>query len=95
NKQDGDVIVSSRWELAYYYSGEQIIDYHVIQPEDLEQFNQPVWFIIDYPGIWHGSHESKRWMETYATLLQFTYLRTREQNALVIYYYDPRQVSTP
>lgn len=95
HKQDEDVIVSSRWELAHHYSGEPIIDYQVIQPEDLKQIRQPIWFIIDFPGVWHGSHESKRWIETHATMLQYTYLRTREQNALVIYYYDPRQGSAP
>jgi len=95
NKEPDAVIISTRWELANQYTGEEVIDYQTIQPEDLEQIHQPMWFIIDYPGIWHGSHESKTWMESHATIVWHTYLRTREQNSLVIYHYDPRLSTDP
>jgi mannosyltransferase len=95
NQQADDVVVSTRWELASYYVGEEVIDYVYLSPAALEQIDQPVWFIMDYPGIWHGNPDSKIWMEDHATLRNFSFLRTREHNYLLIYYYDPASKGAP
>jgi mannosyltransferase len=88
-KQDGDVVVATRWELATHYLKEDVLDYQVLLPQDFEEIDRPIWFIMDFPGIWHGNHDSKLWMEEHATLLEYTFLRTREQNYLLIYHYYP------
>jgi hypothetical protein len=85
---DGDVIISTRAPLAAYYLDKDVLDFQGLSPEDLELINSPIWFIMDYPGVWHGRHDTKVWIETHAQLLQFSYLRTREEYTLLIYYLD-------
>jgi hypothetical protein len=87
---DGDVIISTRAPLAAYYLDEDILEFQGLTPEDLEMTNSPIWFIIDYPGVWHGRDDSKVWMETHAHLLRFSFLRIKEENTLLIYYLNPR-----
>jgi hypothetical protein len=94
HKQPGDVVISTRWELASYYAGNEVIDYIRLVPEDLEQIDEPIWFIMDYPGIWHGESRQQIWMEDHATLRNFSFLRTREHNYLLIYYFDPASINT-
>ena len=93
--QDGDVVVSTRAPLASYYLGEDVLEFQDLLPEDLEKINKPIWFIIDHPGIWHVKEISKTWMENHAGLTQFSFLRVREGNAMVIYFYDPASQSDP
>jgi mannosyltransferase len=95
NKQDDDVVIATRFELASFYSGEEVVDYQSLNAKDLDGIEQTIWFIIDYPGIWHGNPEGEAWINEHATLLQFSYLRTREQNSLLIYRYDPTGVQGP
>jgi mannosyltransferase len=85
----GDVVVSTRAPLAGYYLGRDTLEFHDLSPEDLEAIDAPIWFIMDYPGIWHGRGDSKAWMESHAQLIQFSFLRTNEENSLLIYYFDP------
>lgn len=91
--QDEDVIVSTRAPLAAYYLGEDVLDFQVLLPQDFEKINKPTWFIMDFPGVWHGREGSKTWIENNAGLVQFSYLRVNEGIALVIYFFDP--VSQP
>ncbi|MDQ3006884.1 MAG: glycosyltransferase family 39 protein [Chloroflexota bacterium] len=87
--EDGDVVVSTRAPLASYYLGRDALEFQDLSSDDLESIDAPIWFIIDYPGIWHGRYHSKVWMEAHGQLLQFSYLRTNEGNSLLIYYFDP------
>ena len=92
---DGDVVVSTRAPLAGYYLGEDVLDFQVLVPEDFEKVSKPVWFIMDFPGIWHGREGSKTWIENNAVLVQFSYLRVSEGIALVIYFFDPASQPAP
>jgi hypothetical protein len=92
---DGDVVVSTRAPLAGYYLGEDVLDFQVLVPEDFEKVSKPVWFIMDFPGIWHGREGSKTWIENNAGLVQFSYLRVSEGIALVIYFFDPASQPAP
>jgi mannosyltransferase len=89
NMDDKDVVVSTRAPLASYYLGRDTLEFRELSPDNLEAIEWPIWFIIDYPGIWHGRAESKVWMEEHAQLLQFSYLRVREGNTLLIYRFIP------
>jgi mannosyltransferase len=94
-KQDGDVVVSTRAPLASYYLGENVLEFQGLLPEDLEKIDTPIWFIMDFPGVWHGAEVSKAWMENHAELVRFSYLRVREENYMVIYFYDPAPDAAP
>jgi 4-amino-4-deoxy-L-arabinose transferase-like glycosyltransferase len=86
---EGDVVVSTRAPLAGYYLGRDALEFQDLSPADLETIDAPIWFIMDYPGIFHGRGDSKEWMETHGQLLKFSFLRTNEENSLLIYYFDP------
>jgi hypothetical protein len=90
-KQDGDVVVATRGELASYYLGEEVKEYQNMTLDDLKAFDRPTWYLIEYPGVWHGTQESKTWMENQADLVYFSYLRLREQTHMSIYYFTPTQ----
>ncbi len=92
---NGDVVVSTRAPLAGYYLSQDVLEFQELSPDDLETIDAPIWFIMDYPGIWHGRHDSKAWMEEHAQLLQFTFLRVMEENSLLIYRFDPAQGTIP
>jgi len=92
---EGDIVVSTRAPLAGYYLGQDFLEFQDLSPEDLEAIDAPIWFIMDYPGIWHGRGDSKEWMESHAQLLQFSFLRTNEENSLLIYYFDPTVNNNP
>jgi mannosyltransferase len=89
NMDDQDLVVSTRAPLASYYLGSDTLDFRELSPGNLETIESPIWFIIDYPGIWHGRADSKVWMEEHAQLLQFSYLRVREGYTLLIYRFIP------
>jgi mannosyltransferase len=91
----GDVVVSTRAPLAAYYLGHDTLEYRELLPADFEEIDAPIWFIMDYPGIWHGKGESKAWIEQRAQIVQFSYLRIREYNYLVIYFFDPARNTDP
>jgi mannosyltransferase len=93
--EDGDVIISTRAPLAEYYLGGEALEFQELFPVDLEKIESPIWFIMDYPGIWHGSHDSKAWMEENARLLQYSFLRVAEENYMLIYRFDPAQNTNP
>lgn len=93
--EDGDVVVSTRAPLAGYYLGEDVLEFQVLLPEDFEKVSRPIWFIMDFPGIWHGREGSKTWIENNAGLVQFSYLRVNEGIALVIYFFDPASQPAP
>lgn len=93
--EDGDIVVSTRAPLAEYYLGGKVLEFRNLLPNDLEKIDHPIWFVMDYPGIWHGRYASKVWMEERAQLLQFSYLRVAEGNTLLIYRFDPAQVESP
>lgn len=93
--EDGEVIVSTRAPLASHYLGRNALEFQGLTPKDLEAIRAPIWFIMDYPGIWHGRHDSKEWMEAHGQLLQFSFLRTMEGNSLLIYYFDPARGDNP
>lgn len=93
--QPGDVIVSTRAPLASYYLGQDTLEFQDLLAADLEEIDAPLWFIVDFPGIWHGKDESRAWMEEHAQLMQFSYLRVREYNYLLIYFFDPAQADVP
>jgi mannosyltransferase len=95
NKQAGDLVVSTRSELASYYLDEDVVEYQNTHPEDYEGTDSTIWFIIDYPGVWHGSQSSKTWMEKNAELLKYSYLRVREENSLLVYRFKPNDNSLP
>ena len=94
-KQDGDIVVSTRAPLASHYLGENVLDFPGLLPEDFEEMDRPIWFIMDYPGVWHGSALSKDWIEKHAEIQQFSYLRVREGNFMVVYFYNPDPGGTP
>lgn len=93
-KQEGDIVISTRGRLASYYLGEDVLEFQDMRPVDMEGMDAPIWFIIDYPGVWHGRLDSKDWMEKHAQLLQYSYLRVREGISLQIYYLDPEPASS-
>jgi hypothetical protein len=93
--EDGDIIVSTRAPLAGYYLDRNVLEFQDISSEDFDAIKAPIWFIMDYPGIWHGRHDSKAWIEIHGELLQFSFLRTKEENSLLIYYFDPAMRTTP
>jgi hypothetical protein len=84
-----DVIISTRAELASYYLGREVVEFTDLLPGDLENTEKHLWFIMDYPGIWHGNHLTKAWMEGNAVLEKFSYLRVREEYSLLVYHFDP------
>jgi 4-amino-4-deoxy-L-arabinose transferase-like glycosyltransferase len=86
---DKDFVVSTRAPLASYYLGSDTLEFRELSSDNLETIESPIWFIIDYPGIWHGKAKSIIWMEEHAQLLQFSYLRVREGNTLLIYRFIP------
>jgi mannosyltransferase len=86
---EGDVVVSTRAPLAGYYLGRDALEFQDLSPKDLETINAPIWFIMDYPGIFHGRGDSREWMESHGQLLKFSFLRTNEENSLLVYYFDP------
>lgn len=92
---DGDIIVSTRAPLAGYYLDRDVLEFQYLLPSDLDNIKVPIWFIVDYPGVWHGWGDTKAWMEEHARLLQFSYLRTPEENFLVIYRFDPAWYENP
>jgi mannosyltransferase len=94
-KQAGDVVISTRAELASYYLGEDVVEYQNLLPEDLEKLDKTVWFIMDYPGIWHGRGESKVWIEDHARLMRHSFLRVREENYMLVYRLDAGQNAIP
>jgi mannosyltransferase len=87
--KEGDIIVSTRAALASYYLGGEVLEYTELLPSDLENIGKQIWFIMDYPGIWHGNHLTKEWVENNARLEKFSYLRVREENVLLVYHFDP------
>lgn len=93
--ENEDVVVSTRAQLASYYMGKDVLEFQDLLPEDLETIDQPIWFIMDYPGIWHGKESTKTWLDTHAGLVQFSYLRVNEGIALVIYFFDPASQAAP
>jgi mannosyltransferase len=86
--KDGDVVISTRADLASYYLEENVLEYRELLPGDLDNIKKDIWFIIDYPGIWHGNGLSKEWMEEKAELVKFSYLRVREENFLLVYHLE-------
>jgi mannosyltransferase len=94
-KQSGDLVVSTRAKLASYYLAEEALEYDGLLPKDFTGADSTIWFILDYPGIWHGSHTSKAWIEDHAELLKFSFLRVREENSLLIYRYRPGSNANP
>jgi len=93
--QDDDVLVSTRAPLASYYLGQDVLEFQDLLPEDLEKISQPIWFIMDFPGVWHGKEVSKTWMENHAVVVQFSYLRVEEGYAMVVYFFDPSSKAAP
>jgi hypothetical protein len=91
----GDIVVSTRAPLAGYYLGGEVLEFQDLHPSDLEKIDAPIWFVMDYPGIWHGRYDSRVWMEERAQLLQFSYLRVAEGIFLQIYRFDPVQAEGP
>jgi mannosyltransferase len=89
NVQDSDVVISSRAELASYYFEDDVLDYSKMRPADFENINSRKWFIIDYPGVWHGNASSKEWMETHTHLVKFSFLRVPEEMSILIYRSTP------
>ena len=85
----GDIVVSTRAPLAGYYLGREVLEFQDLHPSDLEKIDAPIWFVMDYPGIWHGRYDSRVWMEERSQLLQFSYLRVAEGIFLQIYRFDP------
>jgi hypothetical protein len=86
---EGDVIISTRAALASYYLGREVVEFTDLLPGDLENTGKHLWFIMDYPGIWHGNPSTKEWIENNARLENISYLRVREENVLLVYHYDP------
>jgi mannosyltransferase len=86
---EGDVIISTRADLASYYLGREVVEFRDLLPGDLENTEKHLWFIMDYPGIWHGNLSTKDWMENNARLENISYLRVREENVLLVYHFDP------
>jgi mannosyltransferase len=95
NKNRDDIIISTRFQLASYYLKESVLDFETIQPEELGKIDKPIWFIMDIPGIYHGRGDSLQWIQNRAALLQYSYLRVREQNSLLLYRFDPNQKTIP
>lgn len=85
---NGDIVISTRADLASYYLEENVLEYRELLPDDLDNIKKDIWFIIDYPGIWHGNGLSKEWMEEKAELVKFSYLRVREENFLLVYHLE-------
>jgi mannosyltransferase len=93
--EEGDVVVSTRAPLASYYLGENTLEFKDLLPADLEKIDAPIWFIMEYPGIWHGREGSMAWIEEHAQLLRYSYLRVMEANHMLIYRFDPTQTKNP
>jgi mannosyltransferase len=89
NVQDSDVVISTRPELASYYFQDDVLDYTKMLPKDFQNINSEKWFIIDYPGVWHGNKVSKEWMETHTNLVNFSFLRVPEEMSILIYRSTP------
>ena len=93
NKMEGDLVVATRKHLGQYYLGEDVVDWKDFDPDLKEDLDKRIWFIIDSEGVWHGSKADLKqdWLEENAQLLQFWYLRVREQINLRIFMFDPLQ----
>ena len=89
--QEGDIVVTSRGPLASYYLGRDALDFSKMRPADFEEIDAPIWFLMEYPGSWHGYPESLDWIEDHARLVQFSYLRVMEHNHMLIYRFDPAE----
>lgn len=92
---EDDVVITSRAPLASYYLGKEALEFRDMLPEDFEEINAPMWFLMEYPGSWHGYPESHEWIERNARLVQFSYLRVVELNYMLIYRFDPVQTQNP
>ena len=86
--KDGDIVISTRADLASYYLGEEVLEYSELSLSDLENIGNHIWFIMDYPGIWHGKQLTKEWVESNARIEKYSYLRVREENSLLVYHLD-------
>lgn len=93
--EEGDIVVSTRAPLASYYLGENTLEFKDLLAADLEKIDAPIWFIMEYPGIWHGREGSMAWIEEHAQLLRYSYLRVMEANYMLIYRFDPTQAKNP
>ncbi len=93
--QQGDVVVSTQAPLASYYLGEDTLEFQNLSPVELKRIDMPIWFLMEYPGIWYGNEASRVWIEEHAQLLQHSYLRVMEQNYMLIYRFDPAQTRNP
>lgn len=93
--QDGDIVVTSRAPLASYYLGMEALEFSKMRPDDFEQLDAPVWFMMEYPGSWHGYPESLDWVEDHARLRRHSFLRVIEQNYMLIYHFVPESLRVP
>ena len=87
-QEEGDVIVSTRPQIgAYYYAG-KIKSYFELTPEEIETGGNRYWFIVDSEKIW-DNRVMKKWLDEYAMISDFQYLRVPEELNLRIYLYEP------
>jgi mannosyltransferase len=85
---EGDVIVSSVSELGNYYLGQNVLWLGDVNPQTISNEGRRYWFILDSENSWFSA-DQKYWVETNADLLEFFYLRVREEINIKVYLYTP------
>jgi hypothetical protein len=88
-KLDGEAVISTRSLLASYYLDESVTDLRFLSPEALEDIEERTWFVVDSEGLGHASPGAREWLEGSGELVEFYYLRVKENINLRIYVYDP------
>jgi hypothetical protein len=88
-KLDGEAVISTRSLLASYYLNEEVIDLRVLSPKALASIEERTWFVVDSEGLGHSFPGAREWIEVNGELIDFYYLRVRENINLRIYVYDP------
>jgi hypothetical protein len=93
-RRPGDLVISSRAELADYYLGETTLWMGDVTPEMVQQSGRRYWVVADSESVW-VTGPINDWIQTHGKLIDVWMLRLPEDLSLRIYLYDPHPTTNP
>ncbi len=86
-RESGDIVVTTRPELAAYYLREDVPWMGDIRPSDVTGSHRRYWFVLDSESVW-ATGDIYPWIREHGELIDVRYLRVPEDISLWIYLYD-------
>ncbi len=93
-RESGDIVVTTRPELAAYYLGEDVPWMGDVQPNAVTRSGKRYWFVLDSESVW-VTGQIYPWIRQHGELIDVRYLRLPEDISLWIYLYDPARSAGP